>query len=210
MFGIRTPLPLVAALVIITLAISVLIGTRAFTRLDIQEPIPAGPSKLQQLAALEARPLRLPTLNRTDACPDNPGANTLGHDYGSGPVYADSGSETDIRWGWYYTIPYYADEGVKGLVLIRGRDLRSDKRLTFFSEYGAGPVTGPQVVNGQPERSEVVLDVDNPASRSRPGNVNEWVIDQGMARPWDGCFGIQIDGPNFTEIFTGYVPPAGA
>jgi hypothetical protein len=208
MLRLRVPLSLVAAFVLIALVVGVLIGGRLIQGWNsFHNPAPAGGGSQSVLAQLEARPLILPTLKAGDACPESPGNGHL-YDYGSGPVYANGGPETLSQWGYYWDVTYFTAPDLSGPVVIRGRDLMSNRLIVFAGNYAAGAVVGTDKVTGSQitQRAELVLDPSHPHQRASDG-YGSFPVRQGMSLGWAGCFGFQLDGPNFTETFTGFAAP---
>jgi hypothetical protein len=206
----RTPLSLVAVFLVIALAGAVFVGGRLmqdFSSFHRNAPAavptstPTSPPTAT-LAELEARPLTLPTLRATDPCPLYPGPNSLGYQMGDGPVYANGANPRPTAWGNYFYIAYYTARDLKGLVLIRGRDLRSDTiRVVFVGNYVTGPVIGNDAREGT-QYGEAVLDASKPPARLSNG-LGFWTVNQGLPKAASSCFGFQIDGTGFTEIITG-------
>ena len=96
MLRLRAPLSLVAAVVLIALVAGVLVGGRLIRDWNgLHNVSPAGQ---RTLAQLEAVPLNLPILEAGEPCPDKPGANALGYDYGSGPIYVNGKLIPEIKF----------------------------------------------------------------------------------------------------------------
>jgi len=205
MFRMRAPLSLVAVLLMIAVVVAVLVGGRLYQDWSSQhQPSPAHSSRPEAtLAELEARPLTLPTVKVGDPCPQNPGTNSTGHAFGSGPVFADGSSPITTSWGNYFDIGYFTAPGVTGLVLIRGRDLRNwTNVVVFVGKYAAGPTVGsdPQIQQGV-QHSEALLDMSH-AQRPLLNKETYWSVRQGLPASASNCFGFQFDGTDFTETFT--------
>jgi hypothetical protein len=203
-FGLRVPLAIAATFLLVALVAAALVTWNAVHN----NTVPGG-HVLTGLQQLEARPLNLPTLKPTDVCPSNPGVNSLHYDYGSGPVYADGGSETSTQWGNYWDVLYFTAPTLTGPVLIRGRDLMSaDRKLVFVGAHSAGPAIGNDPVPGTGvQHTELVVDASHPETRTGGGVYGTWHVRQGMSRGWTGCFGFQFDGPTFSETITGFAAP---
>jgi hypothetical protein len=214
MLRLRVPLSLVAVFMLVALVVGVLIGGRLMQDWNaFHNSAPAGGVSRSALADLEARPLTLPTLKAGDTCPTsarssqpNPGENLF--DYGTGPVYANGGPEIQTSWGYYFDVTWVTDANLAGPVLVRGRDLMSDRILVFVGAYSAGAVVGTDTQAGSQlvQRAELVLDPKHPHSRVT-GGYGYFPVRQGLASGWVGCFGVQIDGPTFTETVTAFAAP---
>ena len=202
----RAPLSLVAVFLFIALVAAVFVGGRLvqdFKSFNRSTPAATPASTpTATLAELEARPLALPTLKAGDQCPVHTGTNSLGYAFGDGPVYANGASPRPTAWGDYFYIAYYTEPNVRGLVLIRGRDLRSDTiRVAFVGNYVSGPATGIDPVEGT-QYQEAVLDASHPPARLSNG-FGFWTVNQGLPKAASTCDGFQIDGTGFTEFITG-------
>ena len=196
----RVPLTLVAALLLVAV-----IAAAVITWNSLHSNVsPVGGVHLTTLQQLEARPVGLPTLAPTDACPQNSGTNPYGYQLGSGPVYADGSSAIATAWGNYFDIPYFTRAGLKGLVLIRGRDLRAASgSVVFVGKYATGRVVGTDPApEGGTQYNEAALDASHPP-RTLVNRDGMWTVRQGLPKDASNCFGFQIDGADFTERFTG-------
>lgn len=208
MLRLRVPLSLVAVFVLVALVVGVLIGGRLMQDWNsLRNSAPAGGTSQSALAQLEAKPLTLPVLKAGDACPASPG-NTLGFDFGAGPVYALGGPESLSPWGYYFDVTWITAPDLTGPVLIRGRDLMSNRNVVFVGGYTAGAVVGTDTQSGSKitQRGEILLDAAHPHSRGSNG-YGEFQVRQGLAAGWVGCVGFQIDGPDFTETITAFAAP---
>jgi hypothetical protein len=208
MLRLRVPLSLVAVFVLIALAVGALIGGRLMQDWNsFHNSAPAGGVSQSALAELEAKPLNLPTLRAGDTCPSSPG-NTVGFDYGTGPVYVSGGPEAVGPWGYYFDVRWFTAPDLTGPVLVRGRDLMSNRMAVFVGANSAGPVVGTDTAAGSKvtQRAELLLDAGHPPSRGTNG-YGVFPVRQGVSRGWVGCFGFQIDGPDFTETITGFSAP---
>ena len=201
-YRLRISLALVAAVLVVAVGAAAVITWNSLHQANFA---PAGggvhTATLQQL---EARPVDLPTIGPTAACPQNLGTNTLGFALGGGPVYADGNNPIPTAWGNYFDIPYFTSANLTGLVLIRGRDIRaSTGSVVFVGQYAAGKVVGtdPDRAAGT-QYSEAVLDVSHPHGVKVRGTYG-WTVRQGLPQSASQCFGFQIDGSDFTERFTG-------
>jgi hypothetical protein len=163
------------------------------------------PSAREIAAELRARPILLPVVAPDAECPSTP-SSTIDYAtyYGSGPVYALGGSATPTDWGTYFAVTYVADAKYKGLVLIRIRDLMSDRHGVFVGPYAGGDVVGVDTLNGKSvqQHAELILDASHPQARSGNNKWGLWAVQQGISLGWSHCVGIQIDGVGFTEVIT--------
>jgi hypothetical protein len=199
-YRLRFSLALVAAVLVVAVAVAALMTWNVLHN----NVSPAGPVHLTPLQQLEARPVVMPRASSQQTCTDHPGANTLGFQYGDGPVYGSGGWETSTSWGYYWDVSYYVAANLPGPILIRGEDLMSGKPMVFMGSKTEGTVTGP-VVGTDPLqspstlRTELVLD---PTKSPRT-----FFVRQGLPKDYVGCFGIQMDGPTFTEWVSAWVAP---
>jgi len=208
MLRLRVPLALVAVFMLVALVVGVLIGGRLMQDWNsFRNSAPAGGVSQSALAQLEAKPLILPTLKAGDACPATPG-NALGFDFGTGPVYALGGPESLSPWGYYFDVTWITAPDLTGPVLVRGRDLMSNRQVVFVGAYSAGSVVGTDTQSGSKitQRAEILLDAGHPHSRGSNG-YGEFPVHQGLSQGWVGCVGFQIDGPDFTETITAFAAP---
>jgi len=163
-----------------------------------------------KLAQLEAKPLILPVVAPGGTCPNTP-MSTIDYGvgptlaYGSGPMYGIGGPMSSTSWGDYFDVSYVADPQFTGIALIRIRDLEIARAGVFVGPYAAGGVVGTDTIAGNPvqQHPELVLDASHPASKSGTNKWGTWHVRQGLAAGWSHCFGIQVDGPGFTEVATG-------
>lgn len=207
-YRVRAPLSLVAVFVLVAVIAGVLVSGRLIRDSNGLLNAPAAPRTLAQLQAV---PLFLPAVKPGDPCPENPGVNALGYDYGSGPVYVDGKLVPEITFeqqpgagGALYSLTYYSAPTVKGPVLVRGRDLVTSRLIQFIAPTGSGfPSDAPP----WPLQNELVLDATRPPSRSASTGYGIWHVIQKIDQGWSGCWGIQIDGSNFDETITGFIHP---
>lgn len=158
-----------------------------------------------ELAALRARPLRLPTLAAGDACPVTPAAPMdpappAGHPLSSGgppsalghaPLFPDAhyyggGTRLPMRSGhphpgWYVAkAPWGTRAGYRGWTLIR--TARLDGPGLALVELRLADV--PQISNALP------VDVQ--------ADWQYWAGETEVTNP--GCYAYQVDGSSFTEV----------
>ncbi len=101
-----------------------------------------------EVAQLEARPLKLPTLLPGGVCRADESDSSTGL-YGADPVYAMGGPHSSTMFGDYFDVSAMTKPGLVGPVLLRGRDLKvADHPLVFIGPYGFGAVYGTDPVNG--------------------------------------------------------------
>lgn len=208
MLRLRVPLSLVAVFVLVALAVGALIGGRLMQDWNaFHKSAPAGGVSQSALAQLEARPLTLPTLKAGDSCPISPG-NSVGFDFGTGPVYIDGGPEALSPWGYYFDVTWFTARDLTGPVLVRARDLMSNRTAVFAGTNSAGAVVGTDTLAGSTvtQRAELLLDAGHPHSRLTNG-YGVFAVRQGISLGWVGCAGFQIDGPDFTETITAFAAP---
>ena len=216
----RAPLSLVATFLLIAVVATVFIGggiVRDWTA--THHASPAGKANRATLSQLEAVPLNLPRLKLGDPCPNSPGTNSLGYDYGNGPVYMNGRLIPEIatNWGYLYDLTFYSAAGLTGPVLIRGHDLLRDRPIVFVgpsspisSTSGTGKYVAGAVVDtigSEPLYGELALDAGHPPLRDAGTGFGVWYVRLGISRGWTGCWGMQIGNLDFQEIITGYSPP---
>lgn len=202
---------LVAALLIVLLMATLVVGVHEWRDRNLLNTNPVAPSVDQVgLAQLEARPLRLPVVPPGGTCPNTPRGPvdygiSIGQAYGGGPVYVLGGALTTTKWGDYFDVTYLADPQLTGIVLVRIRDLESSRIGVFVGPYAAGSVVGTDTIDGNvvQQNAELVLDASHHPVRSLKSKWGIWNVRQGLAAGWSHCFGIQVDGAGFTEVFTG-------
>ena len=165
-----------------------------------------------EVAALEARPLKLPTLLPNGQCrPDDISPTTAM--YGRDPVFIHGGEHFSSAFGDYVDAGALTREGMVGPILVRGQDLKiSNHPLVFVSRFVSPPVfvAGAQVgvdPDFGPLYTELVIDT---AYKGRSvvaldsGNYYDWGWRQGIATGWSGCIGFQVDTPGFSFSFNGH------
>ncbi|HRC63135.1 MAG TPA: hypothetical protein PLX85_07940 [Dehalococcoidia bacterium] len=162
--------------------------TRTPTPIEVT-PLPEGLDESQAVAALRARPLRLPLPGEV-ACPASAArplpAPVLGEAYGDGPLYLLAGGtgpavltfdeQHAVKAIWQLTA---ASEGP---VLIRGSALSGQAALAF--DDGAAELVFPK--GGAPRGPGAAAGWHELASVIR------------IAAP--GCYGLQMDGPDFSSV----------
>jgi hypothetical protein len=224
--SLRGTMALVAALLVILIVATVLIGGRVWHDWTIfnNRPLPGGQVHTT-LAQLEARPLLMPLVPPDATCPavqtiSASEADTLpepihsltyaGYVFSSvGPAHASviPGSGGDLtNWGQYANVEWVIEPQVTGLVLIRGRDAANhDLPLVYVGRYAAGAVIGTDsgVHIGPPavQRSEVVLDASHHPATSAKGNWGVYDVRVGIPDTMSPCHGFQVDGDGFSEVF---------
>ncbi len=190
--AIRGSVALVAALLVVLVVATLLIGGRvmqdwkAFTR---STPAQNQPS---ELALLEARPMQLTQLHADDLCPETP---LNGPYVGSVPVYIAGGSSVSDPWGTYWYLAAVTDPTVTGLVLVRGQDLRTGQPVVFVGKWASGPVVGSDTLDGKlaPQHLDLLLDRRDPPLNTGHAGTFTWGFTAGFAAGASGCTGWQVD-----------------
>jgi hypothetical protein len=86
-------------------------------------------------------------------------------------------------------------------VLIRGRDLVTNRGVIFTGAGAAGPIVASDPSQISPAlRSELLLDASHPKLRENGFGVFQ--VRQGVPKGWSLCVGFQMDGATFTETVT--------
>jgi hypothetical protein len=221
--GLRGTMALVAALLVVFIVATVLVGGRVWQDWNTftNRPAPAGQIDPVQLAALEARPLHMPVVSSEATCPVGPTPpasavaslagplqNWLSNGFqfsGDGPAYAIGGSLSDqTASDLYVNVVWVTEPQLTGLVLIRGRDaLNHDMPLVYIGQYAAGAVLGTDIVNGKrvQQRAELVLDAGHHPATSGNSNWGIYDVRAGIPNTISNCHAFQIDGQGFSEVF---------
>jgi hypothetical protein len=208
--GMRRTGSLVAAVLVVVMVAAVVFGGRLWRDWNAQQQNAA---RQVHVAELHKRPLLLPFVDPGAACPESQRSFEHGG-YGGGPLYAQgSGQRFGVNSGTYFTTSFWADYSYTGrLVLIRGRDLKTNQSIVFAkspypgavsSGIPSGNVLGTEVVFGVKVElhPELILD----ASVRLPPPNDAWEALEGFPNGSSGCIGIQADGFNgdgsaFSEI----------
>jgi hypothetical protein len=210
-FGMRRAGSLLAGAMVIVMVVTLVAGGRLWRDWNTQQQNAA---RQAHVAELRARPLYLPLIEPGAPCPQSP----LVYDdrgyfegYGTGPVYAKSALRYGLNSGTYFSTSYRSDQSVSGLVLIRGRDLKTNQPVVFakwpYQQVSkgtpSGNVIGTELVLGVRVELHPELLLD-PSLRLPPPN-DAWVGLEGFPNGSSGCIGIQADGFNadgsaFSEI----------
>jgi hypothetical protein len=223
MKGLRGTFGLVAALLVVLIVATVLVGGRVWHdwNLFTNRPAPAGQiDPVQQLALLEARPLHIPATQVGEQCPVGPlpSASTMAgfpepiHSWlgtqtvnGGGPAYAIGGSATGVSaWGVYTDVVWVIEPQVTGLVLIRGRDtLNHALPVVYVGQYAAGAELGTDTVAGRQvvQRAELALDAGHHPATSGNSGWGIYEVQAGLSSKISSCRAFQIDGEGFSEVF---------
>jgi hypothetical protein len=205
-FRLHARFSVLAVFLLVALVAGVLVGGRLLhDRNAASSGTPVGhstPSSYQdQFALLERRPLKLPTVKSSDPCPDTGNVNHVGFQFGAGPVYADGGPGSTSNWGDFYDVVWFTDPRLGGPVLIRGRDLVTNRDVIFTGAGAAGPTVATDPSQASPAlRSELLLDASHPTLRENGYGV--FHVRQGVPKGWSLCVGFQMDGAAFTETVT--------
>ena len=215
--AIRGTVALVAALLVVLMIATLLIGGRvmqdwkAFTR---SAPAQNQPS---ELSLLEGRPMQLTRLQTGDSCPETPLNGPYGGlfpsgMYGSGPVYVAGGSSVSDPWGTYWYLAAVTDPRVTGLVLVRGQDLRTGQPVVFVGKWASGPVFGTDNLDGTvtPQHLDLLLDRRHPPLNTGHAGTFTWGFTAGLAAGASGCTGWQVDTTGYpTQIIVTRSMPGG-
>jgi hypothetical protein len=213
--SLRGTMALVAALLVVIIVATVLIGGRVMHDWAIfnTRPAPAGQvDAATQIELLEARPLHLPQMT-AGACVPGPfttvhyGSGVFYGAYGAGPAYGVGGAGHSTSWGFYFDVMFVTDPKVTGWVLVRGRDaVNHSIPVVYIGAYAAGAVIGTDTVNGQlvTQRSEFLVDASHHPASSGKSKWGIWNVTQGItANGWSNCTAFQLDGNGFSEVFVG-------
>jgi hypothetical protein len=221
--GLRGTMALVAALLVVLIVATVLVGGRVWHDWNVftNRPAPAGQIDPVQLAALEARPLHVPVVSPDAICPAGPNASASaaasfpepihgwalqGFISGEGPVYAtnSAGGGPESAWGSYRDVIWVTEPQVTGLVLIRGLDAENHQvPVVYVGQYAAGAVLGTDTVNGTRvlQRAELVLDAGHHPATSGKSKWGIYDVRAGIPNTMSNCHAFQIDGEGFSEVF---------
>ncbi|HEV3101889.1 MAG TPA: hypothetical protein VG426_06055 [Candidatus Dormibacteraeota bacterium] len=211
--SLRGTMALVAALLVVLIVATILVGGRVWHDWNIftNRPVPAAPvDAATQIAMLEARPLLLPQVPANATCPTGPSKNlNFGSGefaaYGTGPAYGIGGSGPATNWGFYFDVMLVTEPQVTGWVLVRARDaVNHSIPVVYVGPYAAGAVIGTDTINGQVVtlRSELLVDASHHPASSVKSKWGVWNVRQGiMANGWSNCTAFQIDGNGFSKVF---------
>jgi hypothetical protein len=162
------------------------------------------------LAALQARPIKLPALGAGGTCPETAMTQVAPYKnqnettalYGNGPVYGAGGPETNSKQNAYYDVAYLADPSVHGVVLVRIQTLDGLHKGVFVGKYGSGPVVGTDTIGGKQVDlygQLVLTTLRAETDASLASGWKTWHVRQGIDITWK-CVVIQIDILNSTEV----------
>src|SRR2546421_6360970 len=138
-----------------------------------------------------SQPLKLPNLQPGSVCPvsaqqdfaTQPGNKLPGYGYGPGPVFLSG--QTQWFSGVYALI--LVSPAYSGKVVVRGHQLDGTNGMPFRGQQGDGNMT------------------------IAPGAPGKWGQSDAVVAGAPGCYGLQVDGDNFSEIIvfnvTGGTPP---
>lgn len=203
-------LKLVAGALVLALFVSLVVVGR-LTRMEANPPSGALTSAEQaELAALEARPLKLPALPADAGCPVTTAwiapyrGNVPEPVWGSrGPVYVEHGVSKMTARYFVNDNTIVLDRTVRGLVLIRGGSTDGRYTAGFSGQYARGPVVDTEDIDGRTVQlhSELVL----PSSRAPrdPRAAPGWKlfpVEFAMNVNAAGCGAYQLDTPSSTEV----------
>lgn len=200
----------IAAAALIVTLMAGLVAAGWWLRGAVNRPAPIDQA---QLAQLEERPLNLlPPLKAGEPCPEG---SYTSWQYGNGPVYILSfsygTSTTATSWGTYWHGTIKTDADLTGLVLVRGRDLRTNQPVVFVGQFASGPVAGKDTVDGKTvqQHLDLVLDTSHPPYARDASTPIVWPMTPGLASGESGCTGWQFDGPALSEVIVTSHVPAG-
>jgi hypothetical protein len=163
---------------------------------------------------LEAKPLLLPVLQPGAACPFTPdpaqSAGLGGSMMGTGPVYllyVNASIGMTARGDWFEVALGYVAKG-PGQVLVRARDLSTGKLFGFTQIWvglngatAAGPVLGTEQLNGETIQVHPEAVLHDPAQLvNKQGITTPLIVWFAMPRA-TLCWGLQFDGPGFSETY---------
>jgi len=105
----------------------------------------------------------------------------------------------------------YTDLHLTGLVLMRGRDLKTGQPLVYVGQYATGPVFGTDTIDGKKvqQRLEAVWILGH--ATPAPAGTSQWrvwKVRQGLAKGESGCTAFQFDGLEFSEVFVSHHTPS--
>jgi hypothetical protein len=198
MYRLRTPVSLVAAILVVALVAAVfLVGRMNVRSTPVVRPT-ASPTAAAidpaAVARLEAKPLHLPSLARGEICNEGP-FDPSGR-YGLGPVFGVGGYPSTNSWGSVWHVQVVIDRSVTGPVLMRGRDLTTHQPVLLGGENAYGPV-------GDPARPDLHTEaIFNMGTTPGSGEVS-FPITTGLKAGHSQCVGLQFDGQSFSETFKG-------
>lgn len=139
-----------------------------------------------------ARPLRLPSLRHDGSCPATPPArdqdiwdgDQQAAALGAGPVYpvlfTKPGGGPDRSSSVYWVAP----TPLGGVAIVRGHRLGIPGDLVRFQDQG---------------RKVNAVEVLDPVAAGQADNGGSWWLTF-LLRVGVGCYGLQIDGPRFSEV----------
>jgi hypothetical protein len=200
LFRMRAPLSLVAVLLVIALVAAVLVFGRLTQRpTTVHNPPTASPqAEIDQaeLARLEAIPLNLPVMQTNDTCVETQFDGVTGRQSTGHAAFQGASVPRRDTWGLTYHVYVYVNRQVAGLVLIRGRDLKTQQPALWGGDYAHGPVGDTE----QPQlHTELLI---NMGSHPRDGEQRV-LANSAFKAGHSDCFGLQIDGRGFSEQMIG-------
>jgi hypothetical protein len=142
-------------------------------------------------AATSSQALKLPVLQPGGTCPvsaqqdfANPPGNKLpGYGFGPGPVFLTG----QTQWFSGVYAGFLVSPAYSGKVVVRGHQLDGTNGMPFRGQSGNGNIT------------------------IAPGTSGQWRSADAFVSGAPGCYGLQVDGDNFSEIIvfsvTGGTPP---
>lgn len=196
-FRLRVSLALVAAVLIAAVGVAAILTWNAVH--NNVSPVGVGPN-LTAVQQLEARSLKIGRYQSRSQCKNGP--SDASGDLGSGPVHGYGNLWTTTDWGSYFDNYLVADTSISGPILIRARDVFTNRRVVFVNDFATGSVAGRDVLFGVQvdQRAEAVVN-ENRTSSGGSSHRYLWHLNAGVPKNWSGSTGWQIDGAGFSEIF---------
>ena len=201
---------LVAAGLVVVLVAGIVVGGRYWRNLN---SAPATVSSAD-LKSLESRPVHFPPVAAGTQCPETSVQfnEITGTAVGDGPVYLiEANTPTTTSWGYWVSLDLIYVATARGPVLIRARDLKSDRQVVFgryplepSAVSPAGSVLGTDRVYEHTVQMRAEATFQDPwqtPPMDKEGHLPPLVVALGLQSGGSGCIGFQIDGPGFSENF---------
>jgi hypothetical protein len=144
-----------------------------------------------QASSQTGQPLKLPNLQPGGTCPvsaqqdfaSQPGNKLPGYGFGPGPVFLSG----QTQWFSGVYALFLVSPAYSGKVVVRGHQLDGTNGMPFRGQQGDGNIT------------------------IAPSSPGQWRQSDAVVSGAPGCYGLQVDGDNFSEIIvfsvTGGTPP---
>ena len=207
--GFRGMAALVAAGLVVALLAGIAIGGRLGRDLGNAESPQRYTIDQSEVHRLESKPIVLPQLQPGAACPFSPDVDRLGlrgSAVGGGPVYIyDEWFEGSTQRGDWNVAKLYYVARQPGLVLVRARDLTTSEPFVF-TQYpndektpalAMGPVLGTDSLYDQNMQLHPEAVLQDPWHQ----HPNQQLIVMFAIPRATLCWGIQFDGPGFTQTW---------